>query len=372
MSASRKIILKRNPTINAVSAAPVGSFLQDDTKMRQDIDLVEPVLDLSPYPGEIQDLWSKLPRRCRAFERHLTEKEARKGIGATWLWPKTHPEWPEVPGIGLNPKQRLTYITIDCDHDDIERWTKLRPRAHGDGKHRGIMGLDDGLPLADRQAKGGKYGPAKAKAKNRAAIADAFWRLITAGAGVTPTQIAVAEAAGVTSKPPAARAAPESMARMLSVQFSKGGNMAKTVTRANSRRAVLRNRLDARYPLFAEQFYARDLDRHRAYYRGQPVAAPSHPRRRRPARRPIDRKAQDAFRARQLSLLAWRRPIGLRTIVRAAGRALRRILGKIGPTSIWRMSTQSKADKAIPSARTWRSTRSGPSPTTSGCDRAIR
>lgn len=379
----------------------MGSFSVDDYKMRQDIDLVKPVLDLSPYPGEIQDLWEKLPKWCKAFERKLTEREERKGIAATWMWPRNHPQWPEVRGVGLNAKQYVRYVTIDCDHDDIDLWkaiglpplmivfnpwdhpdpekrgrhhityelsgpvsfgpksvrkyqvrlsliqralnraldgdphytmqttknplhkdflavfpeggrpysfdefvaalgveieaviedeakayearrhgrrkglalasqdpgsrntslfeevrwwaydlcwdrwnewhggghlpwvefrsevlerleernvgglphceleamassmTKfcrfdLRPRAQSDGKQRGVMRLDDTLPLAERQAQGGKYGPAKAKAKNRAAIADAFWRLTMANAGVTPTQIAVAEAAGVS------------------------------------------------------------------------------------------------------------------------------------------------------------------------------
>lgn len=110
--------------------------------------------------------------------------------------------------------------------------------------------------------------------------------------------------------------------------------MANNITRANNRRQILRRRLGSRYPLFADQFYARDLDRHRAYFNGQPVAAPSHPRRRRPARhRTIDRKALAAFQARQLDLLAWRRPSFARRVLGAAGRFLRAILGKMGWTT---------------------------------------
>lgn len=117
---------------------------------------------------------------------------------------------------------------------------------------------------------------------------------------------------------------------MASVQFwTKGGNMANTITMATARRQILRRRLDARYPLFADEFYARDLGQHRAYYAGQAVPAPCHPRRRRPARRPIDRKAMEAFRERQMDLLAWRRPGRVRRVLGAAGRFLQRILGKV-------------------------------------------
>lgn len=120
------------------------------------------------------------------------------------------------------------------------------------------------------------------------------------------------------------------MARMLSIQFSKGGNMASNLTRSTTRRAALRRRLDSRYPLFADELYRNDLAQHRAYYAGQPVPAPSHPRRRRPARhRTIDRKAQAAFQARQLDLLAWRRPSLARRVLRAAGRFLQAIMGKV-------------------------------------------
>ena len=136
------------------------------------------------------------------------------------------------------------------------------------------------------------------------------------------------------SRPPAARAAPESMARMLSIQFSKGGNMASNLTRSTTRRAALRRRLDARYPLFADQFYARDLGQHRAYYMGQPMPAPSHPRRRRPARhRPIDRKAQEAFRTRQLDLLAWRRPGRFHYAWITLMATVWRILRRVAPSS---------------------------------------
>jgi len=399
--ASYAVTLKTNPRVIAVSSRSAGVVFVDDLKMMQDIDLVKPRLDLSSYPKQIQDLWGKLPKGCKAFERKLTEREERKGIAATWMWPKIHPKWPEVRGIGLNAKQWVRYVTIDCDHGDIDLWkaiglpplmivfnpwdhpdpekrgrhhvtyelsgpvsfgpksvrkyqvrlsliqraliraldgdphytmqttknplhkdflvifpdggrpysfeefaaalgveieaviedeakayearrhgrrkglalasqdpgsrnaslfeevrwwaydlcwdrwnewhggghlpwvefrsevlerleernvggllhceleamassvTKfcrlnLRPRAQSDGKQRGVMHLDDTLPLAERQAQGGKYGPAKAKTKNRAAIADAFWRLTMANAGITPTQIAVAEAAGVS------------------------------------------------------------------------------------------------------------------------------------------------------------------------------
>lgn len=107
-----------------------------------------------------------------------------------------------------------------------------------------------------------------------------------------------------------------------------------TITRANNRRQILRRRLDASFPLFADQFYARDLGQHRAYYQGQPVPAPTHPRRRRPASRPINKAAQAAFRARQLDLLAWRHPSLARRVLGAAGRFLRGILARIGrPTT---------------------------------------
>lgn len=106
-------------------------------------------------------------------------------------------------------------------------------------------------------------------------------------------------------------------------------DMANTITRATARRAALRRRLDARYPLFADELYRRDLDQFRAYFNGQPVPAPSYPRRRRPVHRPNDRKALAAFQVRQLDLMAWRRPGLARRVLRAAGRFLRDILGKV-------------------------------------------
>ncbi len=107
--------------------------------------------------------------------------------------------------------------------------------------------------------------------------------------------------------------------------------MANTITKENNRRAALRRRLNARYPLFADEFYQQDILRHRAYFRGQPVPAPSHPRRRRPARRPIDTKALAAFRARQLDLLAWKRPSRTRGMVRQVVAAIAALLQKVVP-----------------------------------------
>lgn len=105
--------------------------------------------------------------------------------------------------------------------------------------------------------------------------------------------------------------------------------MANTITRATARRAALRRRLDARYPLLADQLYQRDIAQHRAYYQGQTVAAPSHPRRRRPARRPVNRTALEAFRAGQLDLLTWKRPSQIRGMVRRIVAAVTCIMRRI-------------------------------------------
>lgn len=82
--------------------------------------------------------------------------------------------------------------------------------------------------------------------------------------------------------------------------------MTSSYGRAQARRATLRRRLDAKHPLFADQFFARDVARHRGYYAGQLVPAPAKPRRRRPAHRSVNRATQQAFKARQLDLLEWR------------------------------------------------------------------
>lgn len=57
--------------------------------------------------------------------------------------------------------------------------------------------------------------------------------------------------------------------------------MATNITKANHRREALRRRLDTRYPPLADQLYRQDIQRHRAYYAGQPVPAPT------PRRRPV-------------------------------------------------------------------------------------
>lgn len=103
------------------------------------------------------------------------------------------------------------------------------------------------------------------------------------------------------------------------------------ITRATARRAALRRRLDARYPLFADQLYQQDIQRHWGYFNGQPVAAPSHPRRCRPARRPTDRKALEAFRARQMDLLAWRHSSRARIVVQWLMVAIGSLLYKVAP-----------------------------------------
>jgi hypothetical protein len=103
------------------------------------------------------------------------------------------------------------------------------------------------------------------------------------------------------------------------------------ITRANSRRAALRRRLDARHPLFADQFYARDIAQHRAYFNGQQVAAPSHPRRRRPARRSVNRTAQQAFRVRQMDLLTWKRPSRARIMMERIVAAIRTVIQRVWP-----------------------------------------
>ncbi len=82
--------------------------------------------------------------------------------------------------------------------------------------------------------------------------------------------------------------------------------MTSSFSRAQVRRAALRRRLAARHPLFADQLYVREVAQFRAYYGGQSVPAPANPRRRRPARRPVNRAAQKAFNARQLDLFGWR------------------------------------------------------------------
>lgn len=79
-------------------------------------------LDLTEYPGAILDLWNKLPETTYAFERELTEKEERKGIRATFPRWKWMPDWPDIPGVGLNAKNLVRYITVDCDHGDTDRW----------------------------------------------------------------------------------------------------------------------------------------------------------------------------------------------------------------------------------------------------------
>lgn len=71
--------------------------------------------------------------------------------------------------------------------------------------------------------------------------------------------------------------------------------------RAFKRRDQLRSRLETRYPLFAQQFYDRDLEQFRGWFNGQSVPAPSHPRRKQ-KRRPVDKAALAAFKARQLQL----------------------------------------------------------------------
>lgn len=115
--------------------------------------------------------------------------------------------------------------------------------------------------------------------------------------------------------------------------------MTNTITRANSRRAALRRRLDARYPLFADQFYQQAIQRHRAYYQGQPVPAPAHPRRRRPARRPIDKKALAAFRACQLELLAWRHLSRAKVMARQIVAAVTGLIRSISVYAVrWSMS----------------------------------
>lgn len=126
------------------------------------------------------------------------------------------------------------------------------------------------------------------------------------------------------------------------------------IIRADSRRAALRRRLDARYPLLADQFYQQDIQRHRAYFSGQQVPAPTHPRRRRPASRPTDRKALEAFRARQMDLLAWKRPGPVRRILGAIGRILRGIRGKMG----WPTTTKGRT-MAAPITQPHRHSRSG-------------
>lgn len=82
--------------------------------------------------------------------------------------------------------------------------------------------------------------------------------------------------------------------------------MTSSFSRAQVRRAALRRRLAARHPLFAEQLYAREVAQFRAYYAGQSVPAPTHPRRQRPTCRPVNQAAQKAFNARQLDLFGWR------------------------------------------------------------------
>lgn len=82
--------------------------------------------------------------------------------------------------------------------------------------------------------------------------------------------------------------------------------MGNCYSRAQTRRAALKRQLDAKHPLFAGQFYARDLARYRGYFNGQVVAGPANRRRSRPVVRATNKSAQAAMAARQLELLAWR------------------------------------------------------------------
>jgi len=86
-------------------------------------------LDLSGYPDEIRHLWKALPYKPWAYERPLSKAEANHGLKAQWLHPKVKGDWIDIPGIGLNADKLRRFITVECDHDELDRWRmgRLRP-----------------------------------------------------------------------------------------------------------------------------------------------------------------------------------------------------------------------------------------------------
>lgn len=115
--------------------------------------------------------------------------------------------------------------------------------------------------------------------------------------------------------------------------------MGNCYIRAQVRRAALKRRLDAKHPLFAGQFYERDLAQYRGYFNGQLVTGPANRRRSRTVVRAINKTAQAAMAARQLELFAWRaqRP-SLTSVLWSKCQKVLKVLAKayFGRASRWR------------------------------------